>query len=169
MGDFTVTDNGQPVMVTDLEKHVLPPAVAAEPKMEERPEAGTELIVTPSPAVRPSTRKFFLFFDLAFNNLRGVGKAKKAAIHFLDTQVQPEDLVGLITYSMFGGIKVHEFLTADHSKIRDALEALTQRNSFGRAGEIEEWYWRLVQSQAGPDPKQIIGTTDTPPAPPQEG
>jgi VWFA-related protein len=154
VSDFTVMDNGQPMKVTDFEKRVIRVAPAAIKEVVETSEAKPGLVSKPGlPATPPSVRKFFLFFDLAFNNLRGVSKAKKAAIHFLNTQVQPEDQVGVITYSMFGGIKVHEFLTADHGKIRDAIEALTQRNSLGRADEIEEWYWRLVQSQAGPDPK----------------
>jgi VWFA-related protein len=145
INDFVVTDNGQPVKVTDLEKHILQPAAAGEPKVEERPEAGAELVATPIPAVRPSTRKFFLFFDLAFNNSRGMAKAKKAAFYFLDAQVRPEDEIGVVSYSMFGGVKVHEFLTADHPKVRDAVEKLSQRDSMGRAEEIEDWYWRLVQ------------------------
>lgn len=161
-GDFTVTDNGQPMTVTDFERRVLQAAAGSNQGEEQKPKVASEMAAKTGPAAPPSVRKFFLFFDLAFNNLRGVGKAKKAALHFLDNQVRPEDQVGLITYSMFGGIKVHEFLTADRGKIREALEALTQRNSLGRADEIEEWYWRLVQSQAGPDPGKAASNGEVP-------
>jgi VWFA-related protein len=161
VSDFTVTDNGQAMTITDFERRVLKAAPAETAAEAPAPPAAKKIEPAP-PATRDENRKFFLFFDLAFNNLRGVGKAKKAALHFLDTQVRPEDQVGLITYSMFGGIKVHEFLTANHVKIREALEALTQRNSLGRADEIEDWYWRLVQSQAGPDPKAAASNGEVP-------
>ena len=158
IGDFTVTDEGQPVTLTDFEKHALAAAAAPEAKKEavDKPEIRPELIATPVPTARLSARKFFLFFDLAFNNLRGVAKAKKAAFHFLDTQVEPNDEVGVITYSTFGGIKVHEFLTEDHAKIRDAVEALSRKVSLGRAEEIEDRYWRLIQEWSEPDPKQSL-------------
>ena len=154
IGDFTVTDNGQPVKITDFERRILRAAKDAKQEAADKPEAKPDLVMTPVPSVRPSIRKFFLFFDLAFNNLRGVAKAKKAAFHFLDTQVGPNDEVGVITYSAFGGIKVHEFLTGDHAKIRDAVEALSQKASLGRAEEIEDRYWRLIQEWSEPDPKQ---------------
>lgn len=145
MGDFTVTDNGQPVNITDFERRVLQATADAKQEAGDQPEARPGLAETPVPAVRQSTRKFFLFFDLAFNSSRGIAKAKRAAFHFLDTVVRPEDEVGVISYSMFGGVKVREFLTSDHTKIHDAVAKLSQRESTGRAEEIENWYWRLVQ------------------------
>jgi VWFA-related protein len=154
--DFIVTDNGQPMTVTDFERRMLQAAADANRPTAPQPEIKTETVSAPIPAARPSARKYFLFFDLEFNNLRGATKAKEAALHFLDTQVGAGDEVGLITYSIFGGIKVHEFLTTDHGKVREALLGLTQKGSFGRAEEMEDRYWRLIQEWAGPDPKAQV-------------
>jgi VWFA-related protein len=141
--DFAVIDNGNPVTLSAFERHRLaspaPAAEAAEamPAAEKAPPAETK---TPA-----TNRKFFLFFDMAFNNARGLTKAKTAALHFLDAQARPDDEIGVLSYSMFKGVSVHEFLTADHGKVRKVLDSIDQRGIAGRASEIEDWYWRLVQ------------------------
>ncbi len=138
--DFIVFDNGLPVTITEFEKHEL----LAAPQAPET-EAPAERIV-PTPAPRPQTinRKFFLFFDFAFNSQRGVDKSVKAALHFLDTQVIPGDEVALLSYSMLKGIIVQEYLTVDHEKVREAVEAVSAKAIAGRAGEVEEQYWRQL-------------------------
>jgi VWFA-related protein len=158
--DFTVTDNGQPVNLTDFEMHVLE-AAPKEPVSEKPAEAAAPKTVPEAPAVRPASRKFFLFFDMAFNNARGITKAKTAALHFLDAKVKPEDEVGILSYSMFKGVAVHEYLTADHGKIREVLKKIDQRGIAGRANEIEDWYWRLVQEPLpGPESQQLGAQTE---------
>jgi VWFA-related protein len=140
--DFSLLDNGTPVTITEFEKHTLS-ATASEPVPEPAPAA---------PVVRPASRKFILFFDLAFNDAWGVTKAKEAAAHFLDSEVRPEDEVGAISYSLFGGVKVHEFMTKDHGKVRDILDEIDQGGITGRAEEIEAWYWRTISaSMPNPD------------------
>ena len=141
MGDFTLMDNGQPVKVTDFEKRVLQAAHLA-PKPDQPVEPAEEKAVPNPPAVRDTNRKFFLFIDFAYNNARGVTKAKSAALHFLDTDVAPEDEVALLSYSMVKGMVVHEYLTTDHPKIRKALETVGQKDIAGRADEVEEQYWQ---------------------------
>jgi len=51
-------------------------------------------------------RKLFLFFDFAYNNLRGIIKAKEAALHFLDNNVRADDEVAVLTYSALKGLTV---------------------------------------------------------------
>jgi VWFA-related protein len=135
-GDFSVTDNGQPVVLTDFEKHSLQ-APAEEPAAEAAPTA--------VPAAPPATRKFFLFFDFAFNNGRGIVRSRTAALHFLDAKVGPDDEVGILTYSMFKGVRVHEYLTRDHAKIREVVEGIGTKDIAGRASEIELQYWLMAQ------------------------
>jgi VWFA-related protein len=144
--DFVVFDNGQPVVVTDFEKHSLlpPPAAAATP------EATAPVVPTPVPPSRALSRKFFLFFDFAFNNQKGVVKAVKAALHFLDTQVMPGDQVALLSYSMLKGVSVHEYLTTDHAKVREGVAAITSKQISGRASEIEEQYWQQAEEALPP-------------------
>jgi VWFA-related protein len=145
--DFVVTDNGQPVTLTEFEKHLIgaPPEKAAPPPKEIEQVAATQIL--PSKTL---SRKFLLFLDFAFNNQRGVNKSKEAALHFIDTEVKPDDEVGLMSYSMLNGLAIHEFLTTDHRKVREAVKALSVGRIAGRAGDIEEEYWRqATEGQLG--------------------
>ena len=147
--DFAVTDNGQAVNLTAFERHSLEAAADAAMTTEKTPEAAPAAAGPPAPAVRPSNRKYFLFFDFAYNNVRGILKAQKAALHFLDTVVRPEDEVAVLTYAAVRGLAVQEYLTADHAKVRQVLEAIGHRDVAGRATQIEDQYWRLIQETPG--------------------
>ncbi|MBE3129493.1 MAG: VWA domain-containing protein [Acidobacteria bacterium] len=141
LDDFTVTDNGRPVVLTDFEKHSLQSAPAEALKSEpvaENPAA-------PPPAALKTTRKFFLFFDFAYNNGRGIVKARTAALHFLDKELEPDDEVAILTYSMFKGVRVHEYLSRDHAKIREVVDSIGGKDIAGRASEIEQQYWLMAQ------------------------
>ncbi len=155
MSDFTVTDNGQPVTMTDFERRILQ-ADEADPKADRpsgvsaRPEAAPTASV-----VRQTGRKFFFFFDYAFNNARGIVKARTAALHFLDSEVRPDDEVGILSYSMLKGLRVHEYLTRDKAKVREVVEGIGSKDIAGRASEMETWYWRLVQGVlSDPNPRE---------------
>jgi VWFA-related protein len=141
LDDFIVTDNGQPVVLTDFEKHSL----QASP--EEAPKANpvAEKPAAPPPAALKTARKFFLFFDFAFNNARGLVKARTAALHFLDKELEPDDEVGIFSYQTFKGIQVHEYLTRDHTKVREVVDSISSKDIAGRASEIERQYWLMVQ------------------------
>lgn len=145
--DFSVTDNGQPMTLTEFEKHTLEPAPM---KTAVLTPAGAPIKVPEASAIHRATRKFFLFFDLVFNNARGMKKAKTAALHFLDEKVRPDDEVGILSYSVFKGVSVHEYLTTDHGKIRDVLNRIDRAEIGGRAQEIEDWHWRLAQEPVPP-------------------
>jgi VWFA-related protein len=146
--DFIVRDNGQPIDLTEFETRVIAPSVPAAgpeaaPKTEIRPaQAGGVDAGRGGPANEPAmSRKFLLFFDFAFNDMRGIRKAKEAAFHFLDQEVKPGDEVGLFSYSLTRGLSIHEFLTVDQAKVRQALEHLGVDRIGGRAENIEQEYW----------------------------
>jgi len=136
--DFAVTDDGQPVVLTDFERHVL--RAAPEEASMAKPEPAAA--VGSAPAL---TRKFFLFFDFAFNTGRGLVKARTAALRFLDDKVGPGDEVGILTYSMFKGVRVHEFLSRDHAKVRELVAVIGSKDIAGRASELELQYWTMAQ------------------------
>lgn len=117
-------------------------APAGAPKAVESVETAAAKAAPDPPAVRNANRKFFLYFDFAYNNPRGVTKAKRAALHFLDADVAPEDEVALVSYSMLKGFSVHEYLTTDHPRVRKAIEDVGQKEIVGRADEVEEQYWQ---------------------------
>jgi VWFA-related protein len=137
--EFTITDNGKPVIISAFEKHEL----AAAPSGVETPVPA----VTARSYTAPSqilNRRFILFFDFAFNTGHGIVASVAAARHFLQTEVRPGDEIALISYSMLRGLRVHEFLTTDHSKILAALSAITSREIVGRADEVEQAYWMMA-------------------------
>jgi len=101
--DFLITDEGQKKPITEFEKHVL-----SFPSQND--EAKPEAIETPAPPARGlMPRKFFLFFDFAYNNAKGILKAREAALHFIDTQLQPQDEVAVLSYSAMKSLKLHEY------------------------------------------------------------
>ncbi|MFO7734537.1 MAG: VWA domain-containing protein [Candidatus Aminicenantes bacterium] len=146
--NFRVTDNGRPVEITAFERHSIRPA-------EEERTSAPQTAGPAAAAVPAMNRKLFFFFDFAFNNPRGIGKAKEAALDFLDTKVGPEDETAVLTYSMVQGLRVREYLTKDHGKTRETIEAIDRKAASGRASEIEEKYWResveaLPQEEGSP-------------------
>jgi len=91
-------------------------------------------------------RKFFLFFDFAYNTQRGIRKAKEAALHFFNTGLVPTDEVGVLSYSALKGLRVNEFLSSDHKKVRKTVEAIDIRDIVGLASDFEEEALRAIES-----------------------
>lgn len=140
--DFAVFDNGRRVTLTDFEVHRLKPAqLPVAPKPAE-PQAAATPAAPPAPGGTGLSRKFFFFFDFAFNNARGIVKAKQAALDFLNAKVRPEDEAAVIVYSQVRGLRVLEYLTRDHLKIKQVVGAIDRKAASGRASEIEQQYWR---------------------------
>jgi VWFA-related protein len=139
--DFVVYDEGQEQSLTEFERHMLRLPGGKE-------EVAAEVVETPAPPARDlMPRKFLLFFDFAFNNAIGIEKARKAALHFVDTQVQPQDEVGILSYSAMKSLKLHEFLTTDHQKVREVVKRFRMEQVAGRAEDFEAEYWQAVAGQ----------------------
>jgi VWFA-related protein len=139
--DFVVYDEGQKQALTEFERHVL--RLPGE-KKEDRPE----VVETPAPPARElMPRKFFLFLDFAFNNAKGIDKTKEAALHFIDTQLQPTDEVGVLSYSATRSLVLHEYLTTDHSAVSKIIKAFGIQEIVGRAEDFEAKYWSLLRGE----------------------
>jgi VWFA-related protein len=139
--DFVVTDNGRPVDITEFEvRTIAGPGTepGAPPSAEARPAPAGGENEARGPAL---TRRFILFFDFAFNNPRGIKKAKEAAFHFLDEEVRPGDELALFSYSLTRGLSIHEFLTTDRDRVRKTLETIELDRIAGRAESLEQEYW----------------------------
>ena len=137
--EFRLTDNGKPVTISAFERHDL----------AEAPTAGVEAPAPEPAAEAPApvlNRKFIILFDFAFNTGHGVKASIDAAGHFLDTEVRPEDELAFLSYSMVKGLKIHEFLTTDHAKVRTALAGISSKDIAGRADEVEQAYWLAVEN-----------------------
>jgi VWFA-related protein len=151
--DFLVNDEGEKQDLTEFEKHVLT-------LPSEREAAPAAVVATPaSPSRELMPRKFFLFFDYAFNNAIGIEKSRKAALHFVDTQVQPQDEVGVLSYSAMKSLRLHEYLTTDHHKVREVVKGLRMEQIAGRAEDFEIEYWQAVTG-ANPIDASKSGSVD---------
>ncbi len=123
--DFILYDNGKLQKITDFEKHFL-----IKPKKPSMPEKKVEEVIeeTQLPPAREvltrMNRKFILLLDIDRNSVRGVTKSKNAVLHFIDSQVQPDDEVGVFSYSHMTGLVVHEYLTTDHKKVKAAVKRI---------------------------------------------
>lgn len=146
--DFEVYDNGQKKNLTEFEKHLQSFLLPAE--VDKAP--GTM-------ATEPETasRRFFLLFDYVYNNQKGLRATRKAALHFLDNIIQPDDEIGIITYSLEGGLAVREYLTRDHNKIRRFVEAIGLRDYQGSVENLEARYWQQATEENPLDVSQRGG------------
>lgn len=144
--DFQLFDNKKLKTITEFEKHNL---ILLRKKLE------TEKLKTDKPAYTPTelphiSRKFLLFFDFAFNDPQGVPKAKKAALHFINTQLHPEDEVAVLSYDTFKGVTLHEYFTLEHSKVRKVVEGFGMKNAIGRAENLGTNLWETFGYEYNP-------------------
>ena len=127
--DFTLYDNGKLQAVTDFEKHLL---IKPAKKVEEE-IAKTELPPAGDVSSRMN-RKFFLLLDIDRNSAAGISKSKKAALFFIDTQLQPTDEVGVFSYSFIRRLVLHQYLTSDHEKVKEAIKRIREIPGGGGGG-----------------------------------
>jgi len=146
--DFLIRDNGEKKQITEFEKHILnlssSETEAPQATRESKPPMSQDLM----------SRKFFLLFDFAYNNPKGIKKAKKAALHFIDTQTQPSDEVGVLSYSAIKNLTLHEYLTRDHNEVRKVVEAFGTKYRAGRAENFEDEYWYQATGDNPLDPSK---------------
>jgi len=131
--DFEIWDDGKIQKITEFEAHALTLGVRA---------AETEAPGVPSaPAVN---RKYFFFFDFAFNEAAGISTSKKAALDFVDTRIRPGDEIGIVSFDVYKGLVLNEYLTKDYSKIRDVILGIGAKKYLGRAADIESDYLKSL-------------------------
>ena len=112
--DFELWDNGELKTITDFETHALIlPQTQAE-----------EIKPYPAPTVPKLNRKFFFILDFEKNDYVGAIKAKKAALHFIETQLQPTDEAAVFSYSQIQGLVLHRYLTTDHPSLKKTIQGM---------------------------------------------
>jgi VWFA-related protein len=130
--DFEIFDNGRPKTITDFERHFLA-VPGKKPELKEVTELQKTAIPPPARLVKLN-RKFFFIFDVQQNDLQGFARSKQAAFHFIDTQVQPTDEVGILSFQARIGLKMHEYLSTDQKKVRKAIEKMKGVPGTGSGG-----------------------------------
>jgi VWFA-related protein len=117
--DFVLYDNGRLMSITEFEKHF----VQVPQTVSEVPDKKTWEKAAPLEPMQLN-RKFFILIDANRNDGLGLTKAKKTALHFLNTQILPTDELGLLSYSTDSGLMIHEYLTNDRQRIIDLIDNL---------------------------------------------
>ncbi len=112
--DFILYDNGEKKVITEFEVHSL-----SEAGMEFRSSGQASDL---GKTVKGMNRRLFILLDIQGSDVDGLANAKQAALHFVDTQLRPEDEVGILGFSPMGGFFIKDYLTTDHEKIRKAIE-----------------------------------------------
>jgi VWFA-related protein len=109
--DFRLTDNGKTQKITEFEVHT-----NDRPAIRHDKELGSALS-------KPGDihRRFFLLFDIQRSDEVGLANAKKAALHFVETQLLPSDEVGVLSFAPMTGLSLKEYLTSDLGKIKKAI------------------------------------------------
>ncbi|MGZ7066496.1 MAG: VWA domain-containing protein, partial [Candidatus Aminicenantales bacterium] len=123
--DFVLYEDGQRKTITEFEVHAMTDAGMT---VEPGPPRAAE------PAVRASgamNRKIFIFLDQQASDRAGKDKARAAALRFLDSQVRPGDLVGVLGFYSMSGFYIREYLTSDMNRIRRAIEGPTETRPSG--------------------------------------
>jgi len=140
--DFIIRDNGRVQVISEFERHSLN---LPSPAPESPPVSLEPTPLQPPRDLMP--RKFIILFDFSYNNPQGILKAKEAALRFIDTQLQPGDEVGVLSYSGMEGLQVWEYLTFDHPKAREVIEAFGLKKAAGRVDNLQEKYYEAVTGQ----------------------
>lgn len=140
--DFEIYDNNKLVPVLHFERHF-----------------SEELAAGPEATARPSlNRKFFLFFDLAFTDARGLMRAKNAALKFMEKSLLPTDEISLVTYTALRGLTLHEYMTRDHARVRNIIENFGLKSVTGRAESLSSFFYSDTLMSLQSD--QVEGTPD---------
>jgi VWFA-related protein len=137
--EFALYDNGEERKLTEFEKHDLRVPAGEDLAVEER------VIATPLPGKSPLLgRKIFLLLDFAYADPQFARKIGEAALHFVDKNLLPTDEVGVLSYSGIQRLKIHEFLTTDHKKVRKIVESFGLHSFVGSVEDFVERYNREV-------------------------
>ncbi len=139
--EFELSDNGKRVAFDQFERRTM-----GVPLDELSSQPGGQAI----------NRRFFLIFDFSLSGVRGLQKAKQAGLKFLDEVLQPRDEVAMVTFTMPVGMRVHEYLTMDHERIRKAVEGLGTGPLVGRAENLAR-FWVSQADRAAQKGRQELG------------
>ena len=132
--DFVVSEDGEPQTVSFVEYQRLPDrpadARAASPAPREpaavsapSPTQGQIVVPPPGDTRYRDRRLLVLYFDLTAMPPGDQMRAYAAAQTFIDTQMQPTDLLAIMTFGG-GAVRVKQDFTGDRGTLREVIQTL---------------------------------------------
>ena len=130
--DFSLTEDGVPQTLSFVEFQQLQaapnspePAPAASPVVPTAPRATQAQIAPelPGDTRYRDHRLLALYFDMSTMQPADQFRAFDAALKFIDTQMDPSDLMALMTFEG-GAVRVRQDFTGDRAQIRNAVNKL---------------------------------------------
>jgi VWFA-related protein len=132
--------DGKEVKITDFEKSVL-----TENLGQTEIDKGRSLPIPAAPLMMG--RRFLMFFDFSYNSVRGIKLSREAGLKFLREKVTAGDEVGVVSYSATRGLRIHEFFSLEHDRIRECIEHFGLADVVDRAEDVEGRYLEYLRSQ----------------------
>jgi VWFA-related protein len=111
--DFILYDNKEIKSITEFEVHSIG-RIGNEPERKEPPTLGA--------TARETNRKFFILLDVQGSDETGNANSKKAALHFVETKLNPGDEAAVLYFGQMTGLNLVQYLTADKDKVKKAIE-----------------------------------------------
>jgi VWFA-related protein len=132
--DFLVTEDGEPQTVSFVEFERLPDRPASARAATPAPQfAATPAVPSPTQgqiAIPPAgdtryrdRRLLVLYFDLTAMPPADQMRAYGAAQRFIDTQMQPSDVLAIMTFAG-GAVRVKQDFTADRGALKEVIQTL---------------------------------------------
>lgn len=122
--DFILTDNGKEMIITEFENHTLSLSVESQEPVAvpvEKPSA----VNTPVPLMN---RVFLYLFDLVFTDQGGFRLAREAALRSMEKELEPDVLVGVLTFSGSRALNVLHQPDRNREAARRAIESIRAGN-----------------------------------------
>ena len=116
--DFILYDNNKSQKITEFEVHKLR-------VYGKRPAdyPGKDVIYR-------GKRKYFILLDIQGSSIPGAANSKDVALHFVETKLMPEDEACVLSYAPMTGLTMHEYLTPDKEKIKNAIIRAKETRQF---------------------------------------
>lgn len=124
--DFVLYDNGQRQIITEFEIHE-PPGLS----IPSEPGARAASIL------QEVNRKYFFVLDMQGSDRVGNKRAKIAVLAFSSAHLQPGDEICLLTFGIFTGLVLRQYLTADMDKITKAVDHSIEMASIVGAPQVD--------------------------------
>lgn len=121
--EFILYDNGQEKTITEFENHTL-----SLPAEERRPLAADPIKESPTPQIPLMNRTFFFLFDFVFADPGGMRLAPQAALRLFETDLEPEDEIGVLSFSGGRSLNVLHLPDRDRAAARHVIESIGLRN-----------------------------------------